>query len=133
MFCSSKFSRLCGAVKRDFGVIGRGESDKDFIRRRERRGVRRFDKTSKGDGGVIGPEGRNTFIVLCPFCEVDLGGISLGSFKVSLGSVGTLPLGVNGERAGGGTVMEHNLWLMPVDMGVMLSKPSIAKDNVVMS
>ena len=57
----------------------------------------------------------------------------MASFEVSLGSVGTLPLGVDGERTGGGTVTEHNLWLTPVDMGVMLLKPSVAEDNVVVS
>ena len=64
---------------------------------------------------------------------MDSGGISLASFEIGLGSVSTLPLGINGERTGGGTVTEHNLRLMPVDMGVMLSEPSIAKDNVIVS
>jgi len=87
----------------------------------------------KGNRGVIRPEGGDAFVVLHPFCEVDSRGVSLASFEVGLGSVGTLPLGIDGERARGGTITEHNLWLMPIDMGVMLLKPGIAKDNVVVS
>jgi len=86
-----------------------------------------------GNRGVIGPERRNAFVVFCPFCEVDTGGISLTGFEVSLGSIGTLPFGVNRERARGGTISKHNLWLTPINMGVMFSEPSIAKDKVVMS
>ena len=133
MFRSSEFGRLCGAAKRDVGVIGRGESDKDFIGRGKRRGIGRLDKTTEGDGGIIRPEGRNSFVVLCPFCEVDTGGVSLTGFEVSLGSVSTLPFGINGERTGWGAISEHNLWLSPIDMGIMLSEPSVAKDNVIMS
>jgi len=133
MFCSSKFSRLCGAAKRDVGVIGRGESDKDFIRRGERRGIRRLDKTTEGDGGIIGPEGKNSFVVLCPFCEVDMGGISLTGFEVSLGSVGTLPFGVDGKGARRGAISEHNFGLTPVDMRVVFSEPSVTEDNVIVS
>jgi len=48
-----------------------------------------------------------------PFCEMDTGGISLTGFEVSLGSVSTLPFGINGEGAGWGTISEHNLWLTP--------------------
>ena len=73
------------------------------------------------------------FVVLCPFCEVNSGGISLTSFEVGFGSVSTLPLGINGKRAGGGTVTEHNLRLTPIDMRVMFPEPSIAEDNVVVS
>jgi len=133
MFCCSEFSRLRSVTERDFRVIRGRKSDKDFVRRRKRRGIGRLDKTTEGDGGIIGPEGRNSFIVLCPFCEVDTGGVSLTGFEVSLGSVGTLPLGVNRKRAGRGTISEHDLWLTPIDMGVMFSEPSVAKDNVVVS
>jgi len=82
---------------------------------------------------VIGPEGRDAFVVFCSFCEMDSRGVLLASFEVSFGSIGTLPLSVDGERAGRGTVTKHNLWLMPVNMGVMLLEPSVSKDNVVMS
>ena len=133
MFRSSKFGRLRGVTKGGSRVIGRGESNENLIRGRKRRRVGRFDKTTERDRGIIRPEGRNMFIVLCPFCEVNSGGISLASFEVSLGSVGTLPFSIDRERAGGGTIAEHNSWLMPIDMGVMLSKPSITEDNVIMS
>src|SRR5882724_3150899 len=100
MFRSSQLGGLGSAAKRDIGIIKRGESNKDFIRGRKGRGIRRLDKTTEGNGGVIRPEGRNSFIVLCPFCEVDTGGVSLTSFEVGFRSVGTLPFGVNGEGAG---------------------------------
>src|SRR5882724_9376600 len=133
MFCSSEFGRLRGAAERDVRVIGRGESDKDFIGRRKGRGIGRLDKTTKGNRGIIRPEGRNSFVILRSFCKVDMGGVSLTGFEVSLGSIGTLPFGVDGERARGGTISEHNLWLAPIDVGVMFSEPSVAKDNIVMS
>ena len=57
----------------------------------------------------------------------------MASFEVGLGSVSTLPFGIDRERTGGGTVAEHNLWLTPVDVWVMLSEPSISEDNVIMS
>jgi len=50
-----------------------------------------------------------------------------------LGSVSTLPLGIDRERTGGMTITEHNLWLMPVDMWVMFLKPSVSEDNVIVS
>jgi len=122
MFCSSEFSRLRGAAERDIRVVRRGKGDKDFIRRRKRRGIGRFDETTERNGGIVGPKGRNSFIILCPFCEVDTGGISLTGFEVGFGSVSTLPFGVNGEGARGGTVSEHNLRLTPINMGVMFSE-----------
>jgi len=39
---------------------------------------------------IIGPEGRNAFVVFCSFCEVNSRGISLTGFEVGLGSVCTL-------------------------------------------
>ena len=71
MFRSSEFGRLGGVAKGDVGVIGRGESNKNFIRRGKGSGIRGLDETSEGNGGIIGPEGRNSFVVLRPFCEVD--------------------------------------------------------------
>jgi len=133
MFCSSELSGLRGTAERDVRVVRGRESNKDFIRGRKGRGIGRFDKTTEGNGGIIGPEGGDSFVVLCSFCEVDTGGVSLSGFKISLGSVGTLPFGVNGKGARWGTVSEHNLWLTPVDMRVMFAKPSVAEDNVVVS
>jgi len=64
---------------------------------------------------------------------MDTGGISLASFEISLWSVSTLPFGIDRKGARGGAVSEHNLWLTPIDMRVMFSEPSIAKDDIVMS
>ena len=82
---------------------------------------------------IIRPEGRNAFIVLCPFCEVDSGGVSLTGFEVSLGSVGTLPFGVDRKGTRRGAILEHNFGLMPVDMRVVFSEPSVTEDNVIVS
>jgi len=133
MFRSSEFGRLCSAAKRDIRVVRGRESNKNFIRRGKRRGIRRFDKTTKRNGGVIGPERGNMFVILCPFCEMDSGGILLTSFEVGFGSVSTLPLGIDGERARRGAITEHNLWLSPINMWVMLVEPGVSKDNVVVS
>jgi len=68
---------LGGAAKGDVGVTGRGKGNKNFIRRGKGRGIGRLDETTEGNGGIIGPKGRNVFIVLRPFCKVDSRGISL--------------------------------------------------------
>ena len=120
-------------AKGDIRIIRRGESNKDFIGRGKGRGIRGFDKTTEGNRGIIGPEGRNSFIVFSSFCEVNSRGISLASFEIGLGGVSTLPFGVNGKGAGRRTIAKHNLWLTPIDMWVMFLKPGISKDGVVMS
>jgi len=98
MFHSSEFSGLCGAVKRDIRVIGQRESDKNLIRRGKRRGIGGLDKVMKRDRRIIGPEGRDTFVIFSSFCEVNSRSILLTSFEVGLGSISTLPLGVDRER-----------------------------------
>src|SRR5882724_9898275 len=133
MFRSCEFSGLCSAAERDIRVIRRWESNKNFIGGRKGRGIGRLDKTTERNGGIIGPEGRDSFIVFSSFGEVNSRGVSLTSFEVGLGSVSTLPLGIDGKRTRRGTVTEHNLWLTPVNMWVMLSEPGVAEDNVVMS
>ena len=83
--------------------------------------------------GIVRPEGGNMFIVFGFFCEMNSRSISLASLEVGLGSVGTLPLGVDRKGIGGGTITEHNLWLVPINMWVMFSEPSISKDDVIVS
>jgi len=91
-------------------------------------------KTTKGNRGVIRPEGRNSFIILSSFCKVKLEGpVSLTSFEVGFGSGKHAATWYRRKESRRGTVSEHNLWLTPVDMWVMLSEPGVSEDNVVMS
>ena len=133
MFCSSEFGRLCSAAERDVVVVGGRESNENFIRRGKGRGIGGLDKAMKRNGGVIRPERGNMFIILCPFCKVDSRGISLASFEVGFGSVSMLPLGIDGEGTGRRTVLEHDFQLVPINMWVVFSEPSISKDDVVVS
>jgi len=139
MFCGSKFSGLSGATERDIGVIRRGESDKDFIRG----GKRSEGERDEGSGDLIKQqreiEGSSDqkegmcSLSFVPSAKWTWGAYRWPALKLAFGSVSTLPLGIDGEGTGGGTVAKHNRWLMPIDMGIMFSEPSVTEDNVVVS
>jgi len=72
---------------------------------------------------------RSLFFV--PSAKWTRGAYSLTGFEVGLWERKHAAIWCQWRGSKRGTVSEHNLRLTPINMGVMFSEPSVAKDNVV--